>query len=255
MRRILLATSTWPLLWTLPAAGKHTANSHHLSALVTPAGKSYECQAQQTISLASSDPQKTVTMILSAVHIQPFDIISDFVFSEGRWVGSPEEGEVDSGWRQNVTCRAPGCYPWVVSRVAWLCLPLQRFLKTTGSRLKKWLFLLFLSPSCPSFPLSFSLCSFSPFSQFRLFFSIVFFLPSFGKRGDWIGRQSVGKKPRIWCKFLKEKAAENSKQLCREPWIGERSLLVWVSVSSRSLDTSSPRFYHCKSKFCVSKMQ
>ncbi|XP_058418138.1 lysosome-associated membrane glycoprotein 5 isoform X2 [Diceros bicornis minor] len=62
--------------------GKHTANSHHLSALVTPAGKSYECQAQQTISLASSDLQKTVTMILSAVHIQPFDIISDFVFSE-----------------------------------------------------------------------------------------------------------------------------------------------------------------------------
>uniref|UniRef100_A0A2K6MNZ7 Lysosome-associated membrane glycoprotein 5 n=1 Tax=Rhinopithecus bieti TaxID=61621 RepID=A0A2K6MNZ7_RHIBE len=64
------------------SAGKHTANSHHLSALVTPAGKSYECQAQQTISLASSDPQKMVTMILSAVHIQPFDIISDFVFSE-----------------------------------------------------------------------------------------------------------------------------------------------------------------------------
>ncbi|EPY79200.1 lysosome-associated membrane glycoprotein 5 isoform 3 [Camelus ferus] len=63
-------------------AGKHTANSHHLSALVTPAGKSYECQAQQTISLASSDSQKTITMILSAVHIQPFDIISDFVFSE-----------------------------------------------------------------------------------------------------------------------------------------------------------------------------
>ncbi|XP_003788064.1 lysosome-associated membrane glycoprotein 5 isoform X2 [Otolemur garnettii] len=64
------------------SAGKHTANSHHLSALVTPAGMSYECQAQQTISLASSDPQKTVTMMLSAVHIQPFDIISDFVFSE-----------------------------------------------------------------------------------------------------------------------------------------------------------------------------
>ncbi|XP_034861545.1 lysosome-associated membrane glycoprotein 5 isoform X2 [Mirounga leonina] len=64
------------------SAGKHTANSHHLSALVTPAGKSYECQAQQSISLASSDPQKTVTMLLSAVHIQPFDIISDFVFSE-----------------------------------------------------------------------------------------------------------------------------------------------------------------------------
>lgn len=164
------------MLWTLPAAGKHTANSHHLSALVTPAGKSYECQAQQTISLASSDPQKTVTMILSAVHIQPFDIISDFVFSEGRWVGSPEEGEVDSGWRQKVTCRVPGCYPWVVSRVAWLCLPLQRFLKTTGSRLKKWLFLLFLlhvllflspSPSVPfllppNFPYFFPLFSFSP---------------------------------------------------------------------------------------------
>ncbi|KAM5246554.1 LOW QUALITY PROTEIN: lysosome-associated membrane glycoprotein 5 [Ctenodactylus gundi] len=65
-------------------AGKHTANSHRLSALVTPVGKSYECQAQQTISLVSSDPQKTVTMILSAVHIQPFDIISDFVFSEGK---------------------------------------------------------------------------------------------------------------------------------------------------------------------------
>lgn len=26
-------------------------------------------------------------MILSAVHIQPFDIISDFVFSEGRLAG------------------------------------------------------------------------------------------------------------------------------------------------------------------------
>jgi hypothetical protein len=80
----ILSARTSPLLWTFAAAGKHTANSHHLSALVTPAGKSYECQAQQTISLASSDPQKTVTMILSAVHIQPFDIISDFVFSEGK---------------------------------------------------------------------------------------------------------------------------------------------------------------------------
>ncbi|XP_027696068.1 lysosome-associated membrane glycoprotein 5 [Vombatus ursinus] len=62
--------------------GKHTVSSHHLSALVTPAGKSYECQAQQTISLTSSDHQKTVAMLLSSVHIQPFDIISDFVFSE-----------------------------------------------------------------------------------------------------------------------------------------------------------------------------
>ena len=81
------------MLWAFPAAGKHTANSHHLSALVTPAGKSYQCQAQQTISLASSDPQKTVTMILSAVHIQPFDIISDFVFSEGRLVGISVGGD------------------------------------------------------------------------------------------------------------------------------------------------------------------
>ncbi|XP_074082109.1 lysosome-associated membrane glycoprotein 5 isoform X1 [Macrotis lagotis] len=62
--------------------GKHTATSHRLSALVTPAGKSYECQAQQTISLTSNDHQKTVAMLLSSVHIQPFDIISDFVFSE-----------------------------------------------------------------------------------------------------------------------------------------------------------------------------
>ncbi|XP_074143976.1 lysosome-associated membrane glycoprotein 5 [Sminthopsis crassicaudata] len=61
---------------------KYTASSHRLSALVTPAGKSYECQAQQTISLTSTDHQKTVAMLLSSVHIQPFDIISDFVFSE-----------------------------------------------------------------------------------------------------------------------------------------------------------------------------
>uniref|UniRef100_A0A8C3S325 Lysosome-associated membrane glycoprotein 5 n=1 Tax=Chelydra serpentina TaxID=8475 RepID=A0A8C3S325_CHESE len=63
--------------------GKHTANSHHLSALVTPAGKSYECQAQQTISLITSDHQRTVTLLLSEVRIQPFDIRADFVFSEG----------------------------------------------------------------------------------------------------------------------------------------------------------------------------
>lgn len=36
-------------------------------------------------------------MILSAVHIQPFDIISDFVFSEGRLVGIAVGGE---GWSQ-----------------------------------------------------------------------------------------------------------------------------------------------------------
>ncbi|XP_065592168.1 lysosome-associated membrane glycoprotein 5 [Cyrtonyx montezumae] len=62
--------------------GKHTASSHRLSALVTPAGMSYECQAQQTISLISSDHQKSVQLLLSEVRIQPFDITADFVFSE-----------------------------------------------------------------------------------------------------------------------------------------------------------------------------
>ncbi|NXY67268.1 LAMP5 protein, partial [Glareola pratincola] len=64
------------------APGKHTASSHRLSALVTPAGKSYECQAQQTISLVSSDHQKSVQLLLSEVRVQPFDITADFVFSE-----------------------------------------------------------------------------------------------------------------------------------------------------------------------------
>ncbi|NXX58925.1 LAMP5 protein, partial [Scopus umbretta] len=68
-------SAPWP-------AGKHTASSHRLSALVTPAGKSYECQAQQTISLISSDHQKSVQLLLSEVRIQPFDITADFVFSE-----------------------------------------------------------------------------------------------------------------------------------------------------------------------------
>ncbi|KFQ70120.1 Lysosome-associated membrane glycoprotein 5, partial [Phaethon lepturus] len=62
--------------------GKHTASSHQLSALVTPAGRSYECQAQQTISLISSDHQRSVQLLLSEVRIQPFDITADFVFSE-----------------------------------------------------------------------------------------------------------------------------------------------------------------------------
>ncbi|NWZ96243.1 LAMP5 protein, partial [Nesospiza acunhae] len=62
--------------------GKHTASSHRLSALVTPAGRSYECQAQQTISLVSSDHQKSVQLLLSEVRLQPFDIPADFVFSE-----------------------------------------------------------------------------------------------------------------------------------------------------------------------------
>ncbi|KAJ6659271.1 hypothetical protein lerEdw1_019317 [Lerista edwardsae] len=62
--------------------GKHTFTTRHLSALVTPAGKSYECQAQQTITLTSSDHQKSVVFLLSEVRLQPFDISSDFVFSE-----------------------------------------------------------------------------------------------------------------------------------------------------------------------------
>ncbi|XP_009280835.1 PREDICTED: lysosome-associated membrane glycoprotein 5 [Aptenodytes forsteri] len=68
-------SAPWP-------AGKHTASSHRLSALLTPAGKSYECQAQQTISLISSDHQKSVQLLLSEVRVQPFDITADFVFSE-----------------------------------------------------------------------------------------------------------------------------------------------------------------------------
>ncbi|XP_007430167.1 lysosome-associated membrane glycoprotein 5 [Python bivittatus] len=66
----------------LLTAGKHTVTTRHLSALVTPAGKSYECQAQQTITLSSSDHQKSVILLLSEVRLQPFDISSDFVFSE-----------------------------------------------------------------------------------------------------------------------------------------------------------------------------
>ncbi|NWX88341.1 LAMP5 protein, partial [Nothoprocta ornata] len=62
--------------------GKHTASSHRLSAFVTPAGKSYECQAQQSITLLSSDHQKSVELLLSEVRVQPFDISADFVFSE-----------------------------------------------------------------------------------------------------------------------------------------------------------------------------
>uniref|UniRef100_A0A8C6XPR1 Lysosome-associated membrane glycoprotein 5 n=1 Tax=Naja naja TaxID=35670 RepID=A0A8C6XPR1_NAJNA len=62
--------------------GKHTVTTRHLSALVTPAGKSYECQAQQTITLSSGDHQKSVVLLLSEVRLQPFDISSDFVFSE-----------------------------------------------------------------------------------------------------------------------------------------------------------------------------
>ncbi|KAK1795976.1 hypothetical protein P4O66_009077 [Electrophorus voltai] len=62
--------------------GKHTASTHRLSALVTPAGRSYVCTAQQTLTLLSSDHQKGITISMSDIQIQPFDIKSDFVFSE-----------------------------------------------------------------------------------------------------------------------------------------------------------------------------
>ncbi|XP_060113271.1 lysosome-associated membrane glycoprotein 5 [Heteronotia binoei] len=62
--------------------GKHTATTRHLSALVTPAGKSYECQAQQTITMTSSDHQKPVVLLLSELRLQPFDISSDFEYGE-----------------------------------------------------------------------------------------------------------------------------------------------------------------------------
>nr|XP_057913110.1 lysosome-associated membrane glycoprotein 5 [Doryrhamphus excisus] len=62
--------------------GKHTANTHRLSALVTPAGRSYVCTAQQTLTLISSDHQKGVTVAMYDIQIQPFDMTSDFVFSE-----------------------------------------------------------------------------------------------------------------------------------------------------------------------------
>ncbi|KAF0023241.1 hypothetical protein F2P81_023871 [Scophthalmus maximus] len=62
--------------------GKHTASTHRLSALVTPAGHSYVCAAQQTLTLISSDHQKGVTISMYDIQIQPFDIASDFIFSE-----------------------------------------------------------------------------------------------------------------------------------------------------------------------------
>lgn len=81
-------------------AGKHTVTTRHLSALVTPAGKSYECQAQQTITLSSGDHQKSVVLLLSEVRLQPFDISSDFVFSEGK--GPLDAGQlIDAIWKVN----------------------------------------------------------------------------------------------------------------------------------------------------------
>lgn len=72
-----------PPIPSLHLAGKHTASSHGLSALVTPAGHSYVCEAKQTLTLISSDHQKGVTVAMSDIQIQPFDINSDFIFSEG----------------------------------------------------------------------------------------------------------------------------------------------------------------------------
>ncbi|XP_078261756.1 lysosome-associated membrane glycoprotein 5 [Rhinoraja longicauda] len=62
--------------------GKHTASSHHLSLFLTPLGKSYKCEAQETISLISSDHQKVVAILLSQIHMQPFGFKRDFIFSE-----------------------------------------------------------------------------------------------------------------------------------------------------------------------------
>ncbi|KAG8011175.1 Lysosome-associated membrane glycoprotein 5 [Nibea albiflora] len=62
--------------------GKHTASTHRLSALVTPAGRSFVCLAQQTLTLISSDHQKVITVSMYDIQIQPFDIASDFMFSE-----------------------------------------------------------------------------------------------------------------------------------------------------------------------------
>ncbi|XP_063774640.1 lysosome-associated membrane glycoprotein 5 isoform X2 [Pseudophryne corroboree] len=62
--------------------GKHTATSHRISLMVTPAGMSYECEATEKVSMASTDQKKTAVLYLSEVHIQPFDIQSDFVYSE-----------------------------------------------------------------------------------------------------------------------------------------------------------------------------
>ena len=73
----------YPPIPSLHTAGKHTASTHHLSALETPAGRSYVCEAKQPLTLISSDHQKGVTVAISDVQIQPFDINSDFMFSEG----------------------------------------------------------------------------------------------------------------------------------------------------------------------------
>ncbi|XP_024116567.1 lysosome-associated membrane glycoprotein 5-like, partial [Oryzias melastigma] len=65
-----------------PAAGKHTASTHRLSALVTPAGRSFVCAAQQSFTLISSDHQKGISVTMYDIQLQPFDMASDFMFSE-----------------------------------------------------------------------------------------------------------------------------------------------------------------------------
>ncbi|XP_044147192.1 lysosome-associated membrane glycoprotein 5 [Bufo gargarizans] len=62
--------------------GKHTASRYNLSLMVTPVGMSYECEALEKVSLTSTDQKKTAVLYLSEVHIQPFDIKSDFLYSE-----------------------------------------------------------------------------------------------------------------------------------------------------------------------------
>uniref|UniRef100_A0A8C7WMV8 Lysosome-associated membrane glycoprotein 5 n=1 Tax=Oryzias sinensis TaxID=183150 RepID=A0A8C7WMV8_9TELE len=62
--------------------GKHTASTHRLSALVTPAGRSYVCAAQQSFTLISSDHQKGISVSMYDIQLQPFDMASDFMFGE-----------------------------------------------------------------------------------------------------------------------------------------------------------------------------
>lgn len=81
-------------------AGKHTASTHRLSALVTPAGRSYVCAAQQTLTLISTDHQKGVTVSLYDIQVQAFDIQSDFIFSERKRMSkhTNEHTHVQTSW-------------------------------------------------------------------------------------------------------------------------------------------------------------
>ncbi|XP_038662363.1 lysosome-associated membrane glycoprotein 5 [Scyliorhinus canicula] len=77
------------------SSGRHTATSRRLSLFVTPAGRSYKCEAQETISLISSDHQKVVAIILSQIHIQPFGIKRDFIFSEASKCAVDEQEQLE----------------------------------------------------------------------------------------------------------------------------------------------------------------